>query len=52
MKTKAGLTMSEIGRRFNRDHTTVVYAIKTIQDLLSYNDNVRKQVLFLESQLN
>jgi chromosomal replication initiation ATPase DnaA len=35
LRTKTGLTLKEIGRMFHRDHTSIIHAIKTINEVLS-----------------
>ena len=43
-------SLPEIGRKFaNRDHTTVIHAVKTIDRLLRNNDEIRKNVEELKS---
>ena len=43
-------SLPEIGRRFaNRDHTTVIHAVKTIDKLLNNNDEIKKNVEELKS---
>ena len=38
-------SLPEIGRRFaNRDHTTVIHAVKTIEKLIDNNDEIRKNI--------
>lgn len=32
------MTFNEIGRKLNKNHTTIIYAVKKIQDLLDVND--------------
>lgn len=34
-----GLTTTSIGRMFNRDHSTVIHAMNTVKDLLSYPEH-------------
>ena len=37
-------SLPEIGRKFsNRDHTTVIHAVKTIEKLSENNDEMRKE---------
>ena len=49
-------SLPEIGRRFaNRDHTTVIHAVKTIARLMEQDDEMKKNVnqlknLLLENQ--
>ena len=43
-------SLPEIGRKFaNRDHTTVIHAVKTIDKLAEGNDELRKNVEELKS---
>ena len=43
-------SLPEIGRKFaNRDHTTVIHAVKTIDKLIESNDEMRKNVEELKS---
>ena len=43
-------SLPEIGRKFaNRDHTTVIHAVKTIDKLLENNNDIRKNVEELKS---
>jgi len=35
LRTRTGLTLKEIGRMFHRDHTSIIHAIKTINEVLS-----------------
>ena len=42
--------IAEICRKFaNRDHTTVIHAVKTIDKLLNNNDEIKKNVEELKS---
>ena len=43
-------SLPEIGRKFaNRDHTTVIHAVKTIEKLIENNDELKKNVEELKS---
>ena len=43
-------SLPEIGRKFsNRDHTTVIHAVKTIEKLSENNDEMRKNIEELKS---
>ena len=39
-----GTTYQEIGKTYNYDHATIIYSIKTVENLLSY-DKEYKQLL-------
>jgi len=43
-------SLPEIGRKFaNRDHTTVIHAVKTIEKLIENNDEMKKNIEELKS---
>ena len=43
-------SLPEIGRKFaNRDHTTVIHAVKTIDKLSQINEEIRKNVEEIKS---
>jgi len=45
-------SLPEIGRRFaNRDHTTVIHAVKTISRLLEQDDEMKKNINQIRSLL-
>ena len=48
--TEKGL--NEIGKAFNRDHSTVVHSIRVITDSINRNGSVRGQVDLLDKKLN
>jgi chromosomal replication initiator protein len=43
--------LADIGKAFNRDHSTVVHAIRAITDKRTRNTSVRRQVELLEKRL-
>ena len=44
--------MPEIGREFsNRDHTTIIHSVKTIEKLIKENDELRGNVDNLKNQI-
>jgi chromosomal replication initiator protein len=44
--------LPEIGRKFsNRDHTTVIHAVKKIDELLKNDNNIRESVATLKKKL-
>jgi len=52
IRQHAGSSYPEIGRRFgNRDHSTVISAVKKIEKQLTTNNDVRKTVLELQRSL-
>jgi chromosomal replication initiator protein len=48
LRRRTGLTLKEIGRMFHRDHTSIIHAIQTIDEVLSlkyendYQDEIKK----------
>ena len=36
----AGLTLSQIGKKINRNHSTVVHSLRRFEDLMSVNDPI------------
>jgi chromosomal replication initiation ATPase DnaA len=48
LRTRTGLTLKEIGRIFHRDHTSIIHAIKTINEVMSlkfendYKEEIKK----------
>lgn len=43
--------LSEIGRAFNRDHSTVVHSIRVVNETIARNGSVRGQIEHLSKQL-
>jgi len=35
---KLGMTLEDVGREFNRNHSSVIYGIRKYNDLIMYND--------------
>jgi chromosomal replication initiator protein len=44
-------SLAAIGYRFGRDHTTVIHAVETIDDLVSRGDDWGSDALLLEERL-
>ena len=50
LRKRTGLTLAEIGRMFHRDHTSIIHACQTIEEVLSlryendYQDEIRKLI--------
>jgi chromosomal replication initiator protein len=48
VRKRTGLTLKEIGRLFYRDHTSIIHALRTIEEVLSlrfdndYQDEIKK----------
>ncbi|RJX31197.1 MAG: chromosomal replication initiator protein DnaA [Desulfurivibrio sp.] len=45
------MPLADIGKAFNRDHSTVVHAIRVITDKRTRNTSIHRQVEFLEDKL-
>ncbi|MCB2184140.1 MAG: chromosomal replication initiator protein DnaA [Desulfobulbaceae bacterium] len=45
------MPLADIGKAFNRDHSTVVHAIRAITDKKTRNTSIRRQIDFLEDKL-
>jgi chromosomal replication initiation ATPase DnaA len=43
-KTMLGLTLTAVGRELNKDHTTVIHAVKTITNLIHVQDDIAGKV--------
>ena len=51
-KTLTSKSLPEIGRRFGgRDHTTVIHAVKKIEDLKSIDNQIAEDVELLRRML-
>ena len=45
-------SLPDIGRKFaNRDHTTVIHAVKKVEDLIKKDDEIRQSVLEIKKKL-
>jgi chromosomal replication initiator protein len=45
-------SLPDIGRKFsNRDHTTVIHAVKKIDELIKNDNDIRQNVLELKKKL-
>lgn len=44
VKEKTGMTVVSIGKYFNRDHTSILHAIKRVQDLIDTEREVRDDI--------
>jgi len=48
VRKRTGLTLKEIGRLFHRDHTSIIHAVQTIEEVLSlrfdndYQEEIKK----------
>ena len=45
-------SLPDIGRRFNRDHTTVIHALKTIDRLCHFNGDMAEEIDHLRLRLS
>lgn len=44
LRTKLDLTLSDIGRMFNRDHATVLYSVRTVKNFLEFDDYYKEKI--------
>ena len=45
-------SLPDIGRKFsNRDHTTVIHAVKKIEQLMKQDDEIRKNIFEIKKRL-
>lgn len=51
MRQLSGLTLTQIGEIFGRDHSTVIYGINTVNDLLKVDVPFQKKVHYIKSLL-
>lgn len=51
MRKLTGLTLTQIGEIFNRDHSTVIYGIETCEDLMEVDIPFQRKVYRVKSLL-
>lgn len=51
LRTKSGMKLAEIGKRFNRDHTTVIHSLRTVNGLLETDEQFNNHIKYIESIL-
>lgn len=51
LKKYTSLSLSYIGGKFGQDHTTAINAIKTVKNLMAYNDTFRSSLNLIECRL-
>ena len=46
LRRRTGLTLKEIGRMFHRDHTSIIHAIQTVEEVLSlkYDNDYQEEI--------
>ncbi len=53
MREQGGISLPKIGQELGgRDHTTVMYAVEKVADMIESDDKVRRQVLQIKDQLS
>ncbi len=52
LRTKASLTLKEIGNIFHQDHTTVIHGIDKVRDRLEFDEQTRRDIPLLVEQIN
>jgi chromosomal replication initiator protein len=45
-------TLAQISREFGKDHTTVVHAVRRIDELIKHDDELAEDIMFLTQQLS
>lgn len=50
LKKNTSMKLKNIGAIFDFDHSTVIHAVKKIQDLMDTDEIVRKQILDIENK--
>jgi chromosomal replication initiator protein len=45
-------TLPEIGRAFRKDHTTVIHALRRIEELIKQDEELAEDIMFLTQQLS
>lgn len=48
MKKHTNVSLKEIGERFNQDHTTVIHGLRTINNLIETDPDIRSTVTRIE----
>ena len=51
LTTYRSITPEKIGKTFNRNHATVLYAVKVVSDLCRRDTSVRRQVEILDRKM-
>ena len=46
-----GASLTQIGRAYKRDHTSVVYAVAKMEDLIQVNSSIAQQYRYFENKL-
>ncbi len=52
IKEKTNLTLSEIGRLFNRDHATTIHAIRKVKDLIEFDKQLKQELWEIKLRLS
>lgn len=51
IRSNTSMILEDIGNVFNRDHSTVLYSIDTLNDLIETDNNISEQYLKIEKLL-
>lgn len=51
IKKYTRFTLKKIGLLFNRHHTSVIHAIKTVKDISDYDQSFKKDLTEIENQI-
>lgn len=52
IRSNTALTLAQIGKLFNRDHSSVIYAIDTHNDLIAFRDKTYTEMVERFNQYN
>ena len=48
---KFGMTTVDIGKALNRDHTTVIYALKKIDDMMQHDERIKRIIVSMNLRI-
>lgn len=51
LRLYSNTTLKQAGEMFNRDHTTVVHSLQTLEVEMSVNESLRKEVMDLQQRI-
>ena len=51
MAQKSLFTLQAIGRKINRDHATVIHAVKTVNNMIATDKNYKNQIEQIKDRL-
>ena len=51
MRKYTAYSLKDIGKRFHRDHTSVMHAVKKVEDLMETDESMRRDVQLIENAI-